>query len=211
MIFKNRVHAGTLLAEKISGMRFEKPCILALLRGGIVVGEVIAETLKLPLIPFIIKKISAPNNPELALGAVTFGGENYIDWEMVNKLGVGEKYLAGEIDLKSKILKDYTDKFQIKPTFDKLSDYKTAIIVDDGVATGATALTAGSHLRNSNAEWKIVLAVGVISKDIYQKLKKVFDEVIAIEIPVDFQAVGQFYHDFAQVEDSQVIEILQRN
>jgi len=211
MVFQNRVEAGKLLGEKIlrnldiKKLR-EKLIVLAIPRGGVVVGKQLAEALGCPLDVIVTKKIPCPGNPELAVGAVGAVGEPVIDEELAAKVGADEKYLKFKIEnLKLEVARREKEFRQGKPPLDLRQ--KTVILTDDGVATGATMAAAVDIVRQQNPK-KIIVAVPVVAKDSLEKISALADEVIYLDAPALFFAVGQFYREFEQVSDETVIKIL---
>lgn len=217
-MFKNRVEAGRLLSDKLIKYRGNtKTAVLSIPRGGIVVGQELAKNLNLPLTYVVVKKLRAPGNPELAIGALAPDGVKVIDWELALKIGVEQEYLDEEIERKQKEVEERTEKFlersNLRGGSTSLKDKNFIILTDDGVATGATVLAAIKYIKNLkpttyNLSPKIILAVPVVAKDTFDKLKSEVDEIIALEIPDSFSAVGQFYEEFPQVTDEEVIKML---
>jgi putative phosphoribosyl transferase len=211
MVFQNRQEAGKLLGEKIlrnldiKKLR-EKPIVLAIPRGGVVVGGELAKALNCPLDVIVTKKIPAPGNPELAIGAVGTVGEPVIDEELAAKVGADEKYLKFKIgNLKLEIARREEEFRKGKPPLNLKG--KTVIITDDGVATGATMAAAVEIVRQQEPK-KIIVAVPVIAKDSLEKIAVLADEVVYLQAPELFFAVGQFYREFEQVSDEEVLRYL---
>lgn len=206
-MFDSREQAGKLLADKLFFSKDKSDIIvLGIPRGGVVVAKVVAQELKKPLDIIVTKKIGAPENPELAIGAVGPGKTVFWDDDLCQKLGMTKEIKSHELIIKNrereareKILRGNKQTLNLKN--------KTAILVDDGVATGATALAAYQFLKKMRAK-KIILATPVIAKDTFLNIKRYFDEVIFLEKPEEFYAVGEFYREFPQVEDEEVIELL---
>ncbi|OGG03821.1 hypothetical protein A2W14_04735 [Candidatus Gottesmanbacteria bacterium RBG_16_37_8] len=212
-MFQNRQSAGRQLAERLEEYRNNKETIvLAIPRGGVVVGKGICEELNLPLEAVSVKKLGAPFNPELAIGAVAMGGNRYIDWEMIKRINVDSQYLDPEVKSKLKETEERVKKYKIK--LEHLLNFSNFILTDDGVATGATTKAALSVIVNlkitSNKKKKIILAVPVISNEVSRQLEKEVSKLIAIEKALDFGAVGQFYNEFHQIDDKEVVEILEK-
>lgn len=207
MIFNNRKEAGSLLAAKLENYKSVKNLIvLGIPRGGVIVGKEIADFLGCPLDVIIAKKIGVPNAPELALGAVGLVGEAVIDEELVKKLGIDEEYVKNQIpEIKKEVERREREYRAGKPLVDLKE--KTVILTDDGVATGATISSALEIIRQQSPK-KIVVVVPVIAKDSLGKVEKLADEVIYLEAPELFFAVGQFYRNFEQITDEEVVEIL---
>lgn len=231
-MFQNRKEAGKLLSQKLKFYKNSKNAvILAIPRGGVVVGRQIADRLHIPLSVLVVKKLSAPHNPELAIGALAPAGVKYIDWDLVLRSGVEQEYFDKEIREKSKEIEERVRKFQFSSASwrIKIQNYKTFILVDDGIATGATTLAAMKYIKEVlgvrgqgseigkeeklksktyNLKPKIILAVPVIAKDTYNKLKSNVDQIVALEASGSFNAVGQFYLEFPQVSDEEVMKCL---
>lgn len=214
-MFKNRQQAGSLLAKKIKKELGEEESkkanqtmvILGIPRGGMVVAQQVAESLNSLLDVLVVKKIGAPGNQELAIGAIgETNGSKYIDWRLAKEVGAGQKYLEQQISFLRKEIKRRESVFREgRPPLDLKN--KIVILVDDGAATGAT-LIAGCREIWNNQPQKVVIGVPVVAKDTLEKLKKEADEVIFLEAPEIFFSVGQFYQDFPQVSDREVLEIL---
>jgi putative phosphoribosyl transferase len=209
-MFKNRMQAGQLLAQKLVVEVAQKKnhfVVLGIPRGGVVVAKEVAKVLPCLLDVIVVKKISAPHQEELAIGAVgETEGSKYLDERLVQDLRVDEEYLGKEIEEKKKEIRRRESLFrQGKPALD-LKD-KTVIIVDDGAATGATVIAACREVWNQEAKG-VIVALPVIARDTLKKLEKEADKVIFIEAPRMFFAVGQFYQEFSQVEDEEVIQLL---
>lgn len=206
-MFKNREEAGRLLSEKLKPIVSNKKntILLAIPRGGVVVAKEIAVMLELPLDVITPRKIGAPFNPELALGAVSPEGQVYISDEVVSLIGASKSFIEEEIRRQLLEAKRRMLLYRKEKPFSVVK--KEVIIVDDGVATGATMLVAVRSVRAKEAK-KVVVATPVISPEAYDLLKKEADEVISLLVPSTFYAVGEFYEDFRQVSDEEVLEIL---
>lgn len=207
MIFENRVEAGRILGAQIRGFKGLKSfLVLAIPRGGVVVGRELATSLNCPIDIIVTKKIGAPGNPELAIGAIGPGGKEVIDEKLAKRVGADEEYIRNQIAIiKNEIVKR-EKRFRVgKPPLDLKN--KTVIVTDDGVATGATMMAAIDLVRQHNPQ-KIVVAVPVIARDTLRKIERLADEVIYLDAPELFFAVGQFYKEFPQISDEEVIQIL---
>lgn len=205
-MFKDRIDAGQKLANRLE-KEYEKgdAVVLAIPRGGVVVGDQVARILQLPLDIVIPRKIGAPDNPELAIGAVA-PGTTIINEQLVADLEVPQEYIQAEAERQkreiSRRMRDYLGN-RIPPEIRG----KTSIIVDDGVATGFTALAAIASVKSQHPK-KTVLAVPVASTEAYKRLKKEVDEIVCLRVESLFFAVGQFYEDFEQTTDAEVVNIL---
>src|SRR3989344_2605378 len=202
-IFKDRTEAGKKLAEVLGEFKNTNAVVLALPRGGVAVGAEVAHTLNLPLDIIVTRKIGAPGNSEYAIGAIDIEGNGvFNESETAN---VDKKWLENEIAKEKKEAERRWKEYRgTRGPLDLAN--KTAIIVDDGIATGMTMKAAVRYVKKLGAQ-KIVVAVPVASTDSIQELKKEA-EVRTLETPALFFAVGQFYKDFPQVEDTQVKSIL---
>lgn len=220
IVFQNREKAGLLLAEKLKEFKSRKDVIvLAIPRGGVVVGKQLALNLKLPISCVVVKKLGAPGNPELAIGALAPSSVKYIDWDLALRNGVEQDYLDKEIEVKRKEVEERVRKFMVHDSWFMVKDKKIVILVDDGIATGATTLAAIKYIKQTLSSSRqartiiagkstIILAIPVIAKDTYGRLQSEVDEIITLEIPESFGAVGEFYREFPQVSDDEVVNIL---
>lgn len=207
MVFKNREEAGKKLAAKLQDYQKTKNLIiLAIPRGGLVIGKQLAQTLNCSLDIIVTKKIGAPGNPELAIGAVGAMGEPVINRELAIKVGADEKYLQKEIANRQAEVERRIKEYRGNKPPPNLRN-KIAIITDDGVATGATMEAAVEVVRQQEPK-KIVVAVPVTSRDSLKKLEEKADEVIYLDAPLMFFAVGQFYQNFPQTTDEEVKKLL---
>lgn len=205
-MFEDRIDAGKQLCQKLSNFKKTNTVIMAIPRGGVVVAYQIARQLKVPLGLVFIKKLRSPTNSELAIGAVGSGGIKIIDRDLVQVLGIDTDYIEKEIEEQSKDIKQRENKFYGKHAPSNLKG-KMVIIVDDGVATGATIKAAIAYVKALYAR-KVFLAIPVIGQDAYNKLLHQVDDIIALEIPKQFAAVGQFYKQFPQVTDEEILKII---
>lgn len=207
MIFKNRTDAGLKLAEKLEKYKdVPNTVVLALPRGGIVVGYEVAKILNLPLDIVVPRKIGAPGNPEFAIGAVTESGEVILNEEV---LGISDEYLKTEVEKEKqeaeRRLKLYRGG---RPPLDLKN--KTVIISDDGLATGLTMRAAIATAKKLGAK-KIVVAIPVAPPDAVELIKKEVDEIFYLDASPLFGAVGAFYQEFGQTTDEEVIDLLKQS
>lgn len=209
-MFEKRLEAGEVLSQKLLKYKgVEGVLVLAIPRGGVVVGKAISSKLNLHLDVLIVRKIGAPSQPELAVGAVGSGEEIVLDEKMINDLDVEEEYIQKEIEIKKHEVEEGIKKFRAeKPSLELQG--KQIILVDDGIATGATVEAAIKYLRHKKVK-KLVLAVPVAPNNLVRKLKKLVDEILVLAAEDDFFAVGDFYRDFSQVTDEEVIQLLQND
>ena len=207
MIFENRVDAAKKLAKKLVNLRNENPVIFAIPRGGVVIGDVIAKKLDAKLDIIVSRKIGAPKNRELAIGSVIHDGSFFPNMEIIDTLNVSKEYIEQEIKSEFKEIKRRLMKFRGNTKYE--IENKTIILVDDGIATGATISAAIEWVKKQRPK-RLILAIPIGSRDAIKRLSKIA-EVVVLDAPVFFNAVGEFYNDFEQVKDSQVVEILLRH
>lgn len=206
-MFDNREQAGQLLADELKKRGYgEDAAVLAIPRGGVVTGRVVARALGCPLDIVVIRKIPAPNQPELAIGAVGPEGVQVIDVDLARRSGANNKYLKQKIVELTRVVKERETRLRGNKKPLEIKN-RVVIVVDDGLATGATVEAGMRYLRQKNPE-KIVLAVPVASGESLLKLEGLVDDVVVLEIPEDFIAVGQWYQEFPQVTDEEVIQLL---
>ncbi len=206
MYFRDRQEAGARLAEALASFAGQRGIVLGLPRGGVVVGYEIARALKMPLDVVIVRKIGAPENPEYALGAVAENGEVLLDHEAIRLFGVSQAYLQSEIERQKAEIERRKQIYRAGRPLRPLKDL-LVIVVDDGVATG---FTMRASLRAVRAEGpaKLVVAVPVAPPESFQLLAQEADEAVCLHQPYPFFAVGQFYQDFAQTTDDEVVALL---
>jgi len=210
MKFADRSEAGRRLADKLLHLKNRQPLVLALPRGGVAVGFEIAGALDAPLDIVLVRKIGAPWQPELALGAVTDGAghETFIDRDLVANLDVSDVYIeeetARQLEEIERRRKSYCEG---RPALEVAG--RTAIVVDDGIATGATMRVALQAVRRRGPA-RVVLAVPVAPPDTLAALGEVADEAVCLETPIGLGAIGFYYRDFHQMSDREVTELLAR-
>lgn len=208
--FETRQQAGGELARALQQYRATDSIVLAIPRGGVVVGYEVARELGLDLDVIVPRKIPAPQQEELAIGAVASWGnhDSIIDEHAVRFLGVTEDYLAAEID--RQLIEVNRRLMAYRGTTEPpMIAGRTVILVDDGIATGYTIRAAAVALRRLDAE-QVVVAVPVGPPDSIEAIEPQVDEVVCLKTPTPFMAVGYWYRDFAQVSDSEVVGILER-
>jgi len=207
LLLYDRHSAGLLLSEKLRTFDHEKNVIIVgLARGGVVVANAISQILGLPLDVLVIKKIPSPGQSELAIGALAPDNVSFIDWKFAGSLGIDEGYVARQIRERTEEIKQKTTLYRKGRKPIDLRD-KTVIIVDDGIATGATLEAAIKWTRKKHAR-KIIVGIPVAPDGVIHKIKPEVDELVILETPHDFSAVGQFYKDFPQIEDGEVVQLL---
>lgn len=215
--FFDRVDAAKQLTAQISeflirrDLSSEKILVFAIPRGGVVVGDIIASALHLDLDIVVTKKIGAPYNPELAIGAVMPDGSFYGNQHIINALKIDSSYIDSERIRQKKEIEHRMHAFRGSIEYNVNFKDKIVILVDDGIATGATMIAAVEWLKREKHPKKLIIAVPVAPKDeIVEILKRIADYVIILHEIRDFQAVGQFYENFQQVGDNEVKEILKK-
>lgn len=208
--FLNRDHAGRLLARRLINYKNdENVIILALPRGGVPVANVISYELQKPLDIYLVKKIGVPGNEELAMGAVSSGGEVSLDADLIERLNICEEELTTIIDLKKIEIREREKLLRgSKPPINLVN--KTVILVDDGLATGATMLTAIKSIKKLKPT-KIIAAIPVASHDALTLVQKEVDEAVCLLVPDFFYSVSVWYTDFRQTTDGEVINLLKRS
>ena len=204
-MFKDRNDAGWKLAEKLEQYRGQNAAVLALPRGGVVTGREIAQALGLPLDIAVVRKIGHPLSPEYAIGAVDDAGVTLLNEAETES--VSQAWLAGEIEREKKEAERRIKAYRGGRKPIPISG-KTALVVDDGIATGLSMRLVVRSLRVQNPA-RVVVAVPVASAEAVESLRKEADEVITLEPPEEFLgAVGAHYIEFEQVEDAEVIRLL---
>jgi putative phosphoribosyl transferase len=206
-MFQDRKDAGKKLGGLLNlKLKNNDLIILGLPRGGVIVAEEVAKILHAPLDLLCPRKLGAPLNPELALGAVGPSGTLFLFKDLIERLHVSQDYLLKK---QSEEIQEAKRRMIVfRPQKPPLSlKGKTAIIVDDGLATGATMRVAILEARQCHAK-KVVMAIPVAPNDTFEELKQLADESYCLEIPQDFWAVGQFYSDFDQISDEEVLNIM---
>lgn len=205
-MFQNRTEAGERLGSTLREKGIDADIVLGIPRGALPVARPVADALGTPLDIVVASKVGAPNNPELAIGAVASDGALWLNDDLVERLGVSDDYIERERDAEAENARQKADQYRESGRLPELRD-KRVVIVDDGVATGATAMACLRQAREAGAS-HIVLAVPVGSPESLSLLEREADEVIAIETPEAFRAVGQYYRDFGQVSDEEAMTYL---
>lgn len=206
-MFSDRIDAGKRLGKRLDFLKEQNPLVLAIPRGGVVIADAIATALGCKLDIIVSRKIGSPHNPELAIGAVMHDGSYFPNTEVVRMLQVPQSYIDLEKSIQMKEIERRLINYRGSTQYDLMD--KTIIIVDDGIATGATILVATLWVKKQKPK-KVIVAVPVGSKDSIQKLREIADEAIALYVPDFFNAVGEFYKDFEQVEDETVLGIMRK-
>ncbi|MDY6764547.1 MAG: phosphoribosyltransferase [Halobacteria archaeon] len=206
-MFKDRRDAGRQLAEELSKEGVQGDIVLAIPRGGLPLGRKVADRLGIPLDIIVARKIGAPHNPELAIGAVGSDGTVWLNEDMIESMETDDEYIERNKKLEEENAREKAKRYRGDKPVPDLKE-KDVIIVDDGVATGATA-TACIRLAREAGASKVILAVAVGSPETVESLEEEADDVICVETPSYFRAVGQFYESFGQVSDEEAMEYLE--
>jgi putative phosphoribosyl transferase len=204
--YPDRAAAGRELAARLVRAHLHRPVVLALPRGGVPVGRPVADALKAPLDVLVVRKVGAPGREELGLGAVGEEGVTVLDLELIRYLGIGEERLEQAVakareELERRLASLPPDRSAVDVTD------RDVVIVDDGIATGGTALAAVDVMRHRGAG-RVVVAVPVASADGLARLEEVADEVVCPRAVRGGFAVGAFYEDFHQLDDAEVAALL---
>lgn len=208
MTFRNRREAGAKLAVELEPYALEQPIVLGLPRGGVPVAEEVARALRAPLDVWVVRKLGAPSNPELGVGAVAEGGFVHLNHGLLKQAKVSDAELARELAVKEREVEARVEKLRRGAKIPNIRG-RTVIVVDDGVAMGATARAAIQALRSLDPA-KLVLAVPVGATETLASLRKHVDSLVCL-LPVEnLVAVGAWYDDFNQVSDDEVLGILKR-
>jgi len=206
--FRDRTDAGRRLAVALSELEIDRPVVLALPRGGVPVGFEVATRLGAPLDVFVVRKLGVPGHEELAVGAIASGGTQVINREVAVAYGIDESMVArialreqGELERREATYREGRPPVEVTG--------RSAILVDDGLATGSTMRAAAQAVRRSGAG-RVMVAVPVAPAETCDLLRRDADEVLCLETPEPFHAVGLWYLDFTPVDDEEIAELLRR-
>lgn len=205
-MFTDRTDAGEQLADALLREDVEADVVLGIPRGALPVARPVADALGVPLDVVVASKIGAPNNEELAIGAVASDGSVWYNDDLIERLNVSEEYVEREQQQEAEYAREKADRYRGEDEPPDLSG-KRVVIVDDGIATGATARACLAQVHEAGIG-HVVLAVPVGSPDTVAELQAEGEDVIALERPDGFRAVGQFYERFGQVSDEEAMTYL---
>lgn len=207
-MLQDRTEAGRRLAEALADRAGESPVVLALPRGGVAVAGEIARRLAAPLDVVLVRKLGSPWQPELAIGAVVDGDspETVLNDELVDAIGVPASYIEAETKRQLALIAERRQRYQVERRPVTIAG-STVIVVDDGIATGATMRAALRAIRRAGPK-RIVLAVPVAPAETVEELAEEADEIVCLDTPDPFFAIGAHYRDFRQVEDEEVLRLL---
>lgn len=204
-MFRDRNDAARKLAAELSKYRGQNPLILAIPRGAVPMAKIVADELGGSFDVVLVRKLRAPFQPEFAIGSVDESGWAYIA-PHAESSGASKEYIESEKQAQMEIIRNRRSQYTpIRPPIDPAG--RIVIVIDDGLATGATMISALHSLRARNPA-RLICAVPVAPPDTLKRVQAMADEVICLLTPEYFMAVGQFYQNFSQVEDDEVIEIL---
>ncbi|MFB6101354.1 MAG: phosphoribosyltransferase [Haloplanus sp.] len=204
--FTDRTDAGRQLGAALADRDIDADVVLAIPRGGLPLGRAVADALDAPLDIVVASKIGAPGNPEFAIGAVASDGSVWLDEETIQQLGVGDEYIDREREREAEAARKKADRYRGDRTPPDLTG-KTVVVVDDGAATGSTAVAALRLVREQGAG-RVVLGLPVAPPDTVADLEEAADEVVCLRTPANFHAVGAFYDRFDQVTDEEAMAYL---
>ena len=206
--FRSRLQAGQLLAQELSNLKGKKAVVLGIPRGGIVVAKALAEEIGADLDIVISRKLGSPGRSELAIGALAENGELFLNQYIIGELLIPDRYVEQEkerqmveIKRRSQLIRAILPKVPLEG--------RVVVVTDDGVATGATMQAAVWAIRRENPK-KLIIAIPVASEEAVNRLAEDVDELICLRMPPDFSAVGQFYLQFGQTIDEEVLDILRQ-
>ncbi len=207
-MFANREDAGRQLAKRLRRRELHDPLVLAIPRGGVVTGAELARELGADLDVVLSRKLRAPMQPELAIGAVAEDGRMYLNHYAQEVLDLSEDYLAEERNHQLAEIARRQQLFRrVRPQAPAAG--RSVIVTDDGIATGSTMIAALQTVKTQNPR-EVLVAVPVASPDRLAEVRRWCDDVVCLLAPEEFWAIGQFYEDFTQVEDGEVVALLRQ-
>ena len=206
-IFDSRSDAAAKLAQALTAYRGRNPLVLAIPRGSVMMGKVLADALEGELDVVLVRKLRSPLSPELAVGSIDESGWTYIATHAARS-GADEAYLQREKQRQLETLRKRRAQYTpARPPIDPKN--RVVIVVDDGLATGASMIAA-LHAVRARQPQRLICAVPVAAPDSLERVRPLADEVVCLETPAEFYAVGQFYRDFPQIEDDEVVALLRQ-
>lgn len=206
VIYQDREQAAELLAESLAGYQGQNPLVLGIPRGAMPMAEIIAEHLGGELGAVLVHKIPAPGNEEFAIASIGLSGRVYRNLDL-DSYGISESYLESEAERQLARLRERQRRFRLEAP---RCEGRVVIVVDDGIATGATAVAAVKEVRSLKPK-RLVLAAAVIASETAERLRGLVDELVVLAEPELFWSVGQFFADFTEVTDEDVEEVLARH
>jgi putative phosphoribosyl transferase len=215
VLFRDRTEAAKQLAERLNWLKNEiqenksSVVIIAVPRGGVVIGNIIASQLGAKLDLVVSRKIGAPFNPELAIGAVMPDGSYFLN-DVAEMMNVSKDYIESQIEKEVKEIDRRLIEFRGDREYYNELEGKIVVLVDDGIATGATILASAKWIKDKHNCKQLIIAVPLAPREILEDLKRVADKVTVLHTPEPFGAVGRFYHDFNQVSDDEVKEMMKK-
>jgi putative phosphoribosyl transferase len=213
VLFRDRTDAARQLAERLYWLRNEieksksSVVIVAIPRGGIIIGNIIAKELRTKLDLVVTRKIGAPFNPELAIGAVMPDGSYFLN-DVTGMINISQDYIESQIRKEVKEIERRQIEFRGSKEYDNKLEDKIVVLVDDGIATGATILASAKWIKDKHNCKQLIIAVPLAPREILEDLNRAADKVIVLYTPDPFGAVGRFFQNFNQVSDDEVKEIM---
>ncbi|HYT44944.1 MAG TPA: phosphoribosyltransferase family protein [Methylomirabilota bacterium] len=220
VIFRDRVDAANQLVEKLIWLLKKEQIasssivVLSIPRGGVVIGDIIADKLNTKLDVVVSRKIGAPIDPEVAIGAVLPDGSYFLNDDIMQTLNVPQNYIDAQVNVQLREIERRLMSFRGDKEYDNELKGKTVVLVDDGIATGATMLSAAQWLKTKQNCEELIIAVPVAPRDTVDRLKQIIgnnDKLIVLYSPEPFIAMGQFYRDFGQISDGEVKKIMKNH
>jgi putative phosphoribosyl transferase len=213
VLFRDRTDAARQLAERLCWLKNEieksksSVVIMAIPRGGIIIGNIIAKELRTKLDLVVTRKIGAPFNPELAIGAVMPDGSYFLN-DVAEMINISQNYIESQIRKEVKEIERRLIEFRGRKEYDNKLEDKIVVLVDDGIATGATILASTKWIKDKHNCKQLIIAVPLVPREILEDLNRAAGKVIVLYTPEPFGAVGRFYQNFNQVSDDEVKEIM---